>query len=240
MKWFLIISTFISFSALCAPVPTKFRYELHLGKAWSNYIEERDSVVIQDRDVNQESFFGEFQTTYWAIPKYIDFNLGARQLGFNANSDGTENEIYSLQNAWLNLGLHFPLFYDYLWFKIVGEGFYANMNSEDGFGFRNLTGGTLYPGLEYFPHGTDMFFSASPYIRVPLVTGDNVWREFSYGLKLKFPVVRGKPKFPIYAYQKAFIIRIVYSKIEIDIRKAGYLPVDSSHSWTGLSIGYEW
>jgi hypothetical protein len=114
------------------------------------------------------------------------------------------------------------------------------MNTEDSFGFSNLTGTTLYPGLEYFPHGTDMFFSASPYIRVPLVSSTNSWKEYTYGLKLKFPVVRGRPKFPLYAYQKAFIIRIVYSRVELAIREEGFLPVDAEHSWTGISLGYEW
>jgi hypothetical protein len=240
MKFLLLNLFFFSLALKAAPVPSKFRYELHLGKGWSNYTEERDSVIIADRDINQESYFGEFQTTYWAIPKYIDFNLGLRQLGFNATSDGTEEEIYTLQNVWLNLGFHFPLFYDYLWIKIVGEGFYANMNSQDGFGFRNLNGGSIYPGVEYFPKGTDKYFSISPYIRVPVISGSNVWREYSYGLKFKLPIVRGRPQFPLYAYQKAIVIRLVYSKFEIAIRKAGYLPVDASHAWTGLSVGYEW
>lgn len=239
MKILMIILVIHTFKIWGAPIPTRFRYEFNYGKSSSNYIEIRDSVLIKNRNIRQESNFGDLQITYWAKPKMFDFNFGSRMMGFSAKSDGAENEIYTLNYTWLNAGFHFPILYDFLWGKIVAEAFYADMNSQDGFGFRNLTGGSIYPAVEYFSHGTDMFFSASPFLRLPLLTGDNVWREFAYGIKLKFPVVRGKRRFPLYAYQTAFVIRLMYSKLELAIRKSGYLPVDAIHSWSGLSVGFE-
>jgi hypothetical protein len=237
--WTTLFLIFLSLPCWSAPVPTRFRYEVHLGKAWSNYTEKRFSVLVEDRDIDQSSYMGEFQGTYWAVPRYLDFNLGTRQIGFAPETDNPD-EAYSLNHSWANIGLHLPLFSDFLWFKLVGEGFYANMSSQDGFGFTGLTGGTIYPGLEYFPKGSDLFFSASPFIKVPLASGDNVWREYTYGLKLRFPVVRGQARFPLYAYQKALVIRIIYSKLEMNIRKPGYLPVDAGNTWTGLTLGFEW
>lgn len=229
-----------SIESYSAPIPTRFRWEANIGKAWSKFSETRNSVIAPDKKIDQESYFTDFKGTYIIIPKYFDINAGATYIGLAHQSPANPKDQFVYQYFFANAGLNIP-FSDFFWLRLVAETFYSTMITPNGtFGFRNLGGSQFYPTFEYFPFETEFFTSISPFIKFPIVSTGTVWKEWVYGLKFRFPVVRGEPKFPLFAYQQAFVVRFSYNKLELNITQPGFLPYEAEHSWFGVSIGYEW
>jgi hypothetical protein len=245
IPWILIIYILASFSAWSAPIPSKWRYEVHVGKANSKYEESRESVIDPGMSVKQTSYAAEIAATYWIIPKYIDFKLGARYLGISPEEPKEPQEQYQYTHAWSNLGLSVPIFGDFISLKIIGEIFYSNLagGEKNQYGFKNITGAYAYPSIEFFPYGTEKYFSLSPFLRLPVGVGsDTLWQETAYGLNLRFPISYGggRNRFPFYAYQKAIVIRLLYSSLKLNIEETGFLTTEIEHSYTLLTLGFEW
>lgn len=236
----LIISALLFTQFLySAELPSRWRFEYHIGKVTTEYVEEQSSILFQDTDITQRSAYQEFIFQYFLLPPYIDFTSGAQVTGYQVDEPEDPAEQFTYLTGYANLGFLVP-WGDYFQLKIIFEHFYTTMLvRDDAFGFQNLRGNQIYPELEFLPFGSDMFLQISPYLKFPLWTDTGNRRETTVGLKLKIPLGSAREqRFPTFAYQKAIIIKLFYTNMALKFKRNDFIESDMKVNQYGASIGF--
>lgn len=226
--------------AQAATNPPLWRINLDLGHGKMNYTETRNTPSFTDKNIDQKAMFVDFSFLQYIIAPDIDLTAGAQIYGLSPSEP--ENELNQFQSyyGYLNLGFSFYSFSDYLRIRLVLEGFNQNIVSDGNFGFKNLWGGQIYPDIEILPFGTDMFLQISPFFKIPLLTDSGKRSEFTAGIKIKIPTSSDSKsmKFPAYAYQNAFVIKLFYRKVDLLFQKSGFIDSEIETEEFIASLGF--
>lgn len=221
-------------------MPPRWRFEYNYGQATTFYDEKQPSIVFEDTNIEQVSDRHEFIWQYFLAPPWLDFSIAGTLTGAQVNETDPVGEGNEFQyvTAYTNLGANIPIS-DFWSIKLIFEYFYTSMLVEDdAFGFRNLRGSQIYPEIEWLPFGSDMFTQISPYFRVPLWSDVGGREETTVGIKLKFPFSGKGLRFPAFAYQKAIILRVFYTEMNLEFQREDFIPAEIQVRQYGASIGF--
>jgi hypothetical protein len=236
VKYFFFFLLFVT-EIYAARIPPNWRIAVDYGAVQTNYKEFQDSILFENKDIDQRSSFARFEYQYFLSPPWLDFKLGLEYLGINNEEVTPETDEFDSYKAYGNIGIVIP-FSDFFQTKLVFEYFYNDMIvKNDEFGFENLSGYQLYPEFEFLPFGTDQFIQISPYIKFPLWSNTNNRQETTIGLNLNVPINGQGARFPTYAYQTALTIKIFYMEQTLKFQEAGFIATDFETKAYGVTIG---
>lgn len=240
-KILIFIVAFYSSELIANPQPSLWRFEFLYSDVTTHYQEIQNSVLFTNRDIEQKTTKVDLTAQLYLIPPILDVGFTYSLAGIKDDQNITATNRYQYSTAASYIGFRLPLNTDFFNVRLVGEYFTSSVLVEnDLFGFRKLTGTQLYPEIEIFPFGPGSFFQISPYAKVALLSSDDSREETTYGLKIKIPYGRNRLRYPLYAYQKAIIIKLYSSQINLVFQREGYVPADIEYQETGLSVGFNW
>lgn len=239
MKLILLTILLFTTAAQAAKIPPQWRFEYNYGQATTHYLEEQPSILFTNANVKQVADFHQFQYQYFIFPRWLDFSLGANLTGLSVQEPSERENQFIYTTAYANLGILLPIS-DFWNIKIVAETFYTTMVvKDDEFGFRNLTGSQLYPEVEWLPFGSDTFMQITPYLKVPLITDVGNRKETTIGLKLSLPLgSQRSQRYPTFAYQKSFILRVFYTHLELEFEREDFIPAEIDVRQIGATLGF--
>lgn len=239
MKLFLLTILLFSAAVNAARIPPKWRFEYNYGKAQTHYLEEQPSILFTNTNIKQIADYHQFQYQYLIFPKWLDFSLGASLTGLIVDEPSDKEDQFIYTTAYANLGVMLPIS-DFWNIRIVAESFYTTMEvKDDKFGFRNLTGNQLYPEIEWLPFGSNTFIQITPFFKVPFVTDVGNRRETTIGFKLSLPIGGERAqRFPTFAYQKSFTLKIFYTHLELEFDREGFIPAEIDVRQIGANLGF--
>lgn len=222
--------------------PSRWRFEVNYGNVTTSYKETQDTPLFDDVNIEQKSEMTEVMFQYFLLPPHIDLAFGLQSAGQNIKTPTDVAQQFHYLNGYANVGWHLPSFNDFWSLKLVFEAYFTTLLvQDDAFGFRDLWGAQIYPEVEFLPFGTDLYTQISPFLKLPLYTKDDQRKETTIGLKIKLPFGNEQTaKFPLFAYQKAIMIRVFYSKVDLLFQKPGFIPSNITVEQTGVSIGFNW
>lgn len=214
--------------------------EFNVGQMNNDYIEEQDSVLFTNKNFTQKSIYGELTWQYFIIPPFLDIGVKLSSEGLSIQSPEDQSLQFKYHQAFVNAGILFPRFSDFVNIRLVGEYYYTKMVTEnDSFGLSSLYGWNVYPEIEILPFGDSMFLQISPYAKVPLIKVGETREELTYGLKIKVPLgSSANMRFPLYAYQKALIFKVFYTATTFDYSSPGLISSKIEMKQLALTVGF--
>jgi hypothetical protein len=238
MRLLLTLSLF-SFVLCAAEMPSRWRFEYHGGKMTTVYKEEQDSILFEDTNVTQKSAHQEFKFQYFLVPPWIDLSFGALVTGYQVDEPDDPNEQFTYITGYGNIGFVIP-WGDFFQLKLVFEHFYTTMLvKDDRFGFQNLRGNQIYPEFDFLPFGSDMFLQIQPYFKTAIFSDVAFRNETTIGLKLKIPWNGPENQtFPTFAYQKALIIKLFYTQMNLKFERDNFIESDIDVQQYGATLGF--
>jgi hypothetical protein len=240
-KFFILIFTLYSSELIANPQPSLWRFEFLYSDVTTHYQESQNSVLFTNRDIEQKTTKFDLNAQLYLIPPMLDVGFTYSLAGIKDDQNITATNRYQYSTAASYIGFRLPLNNDFFNLRLVGEYFTSSVLVEnDLFGFRKLTGTQLYPEIEIFPFGPGSFFQISPYAKVALLSSDDSRKETTVGIKMKIPFGRNRLRYPLYAYQKAIIIKLYSTQMNLVFQREGYVPADIEYQETGLSVGFNW
>ena len=225
-----------------AYIPPQWRFEYNYGKTTTHYIEKQVTFAFDNVNLEQISDRHQFVYQYFLAPPWIDFSIARTITGLQVEEPEDVAEQFQYITASASFGISLPIS-DFWSIRLVAESFYTSMIvSGDTFGFTGLTGSQVYPEIEWIPFGSTMFIQVSPYLKVPLWSSSDVGnrKETTLGVKLKIPFGnKGEGmRFPLFAYQKAMILKLFYTEVELEFSRVGFISSEMNVRQYGMSLGF--
>jgi hypothetical protein len=237
-----VILIIISSNIFAANRPGRLRFEFNYGNVTTEYTESQLTNLFDNVEVIQKSEMLDLMFQYFLVPPYIDLTFGIQSAGSKVKSLEGHAKSFRYLNGYLNAGWVMPSFNDFWSLRMIFEGYFTTILVDgEEYGFKNLWGGQIYPEIEYLPFGTDLYTQVSPFFKFPLYTRDDQRKETTIGLKIKIPLGSERTaRFPLYAYQKAIILRVFYSKVELKFQRTGFVPSYINVNQIGVTLGFNW
>lgn len=236
----LFIVLILSGNSFCASVPSHWRLGLSLGQSQLNFKERRNSLTFSEVNIRQASYVFDASFGYFLFAPSFQLKSNLHILTPNSveNYNNT-NEQKGISIYEADIGFSWSMFtlFRLLNISVETEYFYSTTFTEaDAFGYKALSGFQLYPSFQLRLAEDDGATRFSIFSRIPLLSDVGNREELTLGLVFWVPFA-GNSRFPLYAYEKSLLIKIIYSSIQLEYDDPSYFTGTVDLEKTYLSLG---